>query len=33
MKTIEITDEKIQAAFNAAKNEETKQVLTALFGP
>ena len=32
MKTIEITDEKIQAAFNAAKNEETKQVLTTLFG-
>ena len=33
MKVIEVTDEKIQAAFNAAKSEETKQVLTALFGP
>lgn len=32
MKEVKITDEKIQAAFNAAKNEETKQVLTALFG-
>lgn len=33
MKEVKITDEKIQAAFNAAKSEETKQVLTALFGP
>ncbi len=33
MKEVKITDEKIQAAFNAAKSEETKQILAALFGP
>lgn len=32
MKTFEVTDERIQAAFNAAKSEETKQILAALFG-
>lgn len=33
METINITEKEVQAAFNAAKSEETKQVLTALFGP
>lgn len=32
METINITEKEVQAAFNAAKSEETKQVLTALFG-
>ena len=32
MKTFEVTDERIQAAFSAAKSEETKQVLATLFG-
>lgn len=33
METINITEKEVQAAFSAAKSEETKQVLTALFGP
>ena len=33
METINITEKEVQAAFNAAKSEETKHVLTALFGP
>ena len=33
MKAISITEKEIQAAFSVAKSEETKQVLTALFGP
>ena len=32
MKAINITEKEVQAAFSAAKSEETKQVLTALFG-
>lgn len=32
MKAFNITEKEIQAAFSAAKSEETKQVLTALFG-
>lgn len=32
MKKFEVTDERIQAAFSAAKSEETKQILAALFG-
>lgn len=32
MKTFEVTDERIQTAFSAAKSEETKQILAALFG-
>lgn len=33
MKAINITEKEVQAAFNAAKSEETKQILAALFGP
>ena len=33
MKTINVTEKEVQAAFAAAKSEETKQVLTTLFGP
>ena len=33
MKAISITEKEVQAAFSVAKSEETKQVLTALFGP
>lgn len=33
MKAINITEKAVQAAFNAAKSEETKQILAALFGP
>ena len=32
MKTINVTEKEVQAAFAAAKSEETKQVLTTLFG-
>lgn len=32
MKAFNITEKEVQAAFSAAKSEETKQVLTALFG-
>ena len=32
MKAINITEKEVQAAFSMAKSEETKQVLTALFG-
>ena len=32
MKAINITEKEVQVAFSAAKSEETKQVLTALFG-
>lgn len=33
MKAISVTEKEVQAAFSVAKSEETKQVLTALFGP
>lgn len=33
MKTINVTEKEVQAAFDAAKSEETKQILTTLFGP
>lgn len=33
MKTIKVTEKEVQAAFDAAKSEETKQILTTLFGP
>ena len=33
MKAINVTEKEVQAAFSVAKSEETKQVLTALFGP
>lgn len=33
METINVTEKEVQAAFAAAKSEETKQVLTTLFGP
>lgn len=32
MKTINVTEKEVQAAFAAAKSKETKQVLTTLFG-
>ena len=32
MKTIKVTEKEVQAAFDAAKSEETKQILTTLFG-
>lgn len=33
MKAINVTEKEVQAAFNAATSQETKQVLIALFGP
>ena len=33
MKTIKVTEKEVQAAFDAAKSEETKQILITLFGP